>query len=318
MFRDYKGYGLTKVLDLFCGAGGLSQGFSKAGFEVIGTDKSIKAGETFTLNNIGEFINADLSKEVIKGDFDVIVGGPPCKPWSSVNLIRRNNRHKDYKLLSKFFEHVEGKMPKAFMFENVPVIKNDRTLNLHLNKLEKKFGYSIQKQIVSYNDYGASTRRSRLIVFGLQNGGNNNFLTLLEKYKRNAHVSNVKEAIGYLRNTNLGYEPDHEWPKLKTIYKYMDYYKTGKFGWYILRWDRAAPSFGNVMKTYILHPDSLRRKEKRVISVKEALLIMGFPKEFHFKEGEGLGIRYQMAVDSVSPIFSYSAAKCIKTILSRN
>ena len=308
---------MVSVLDLFCGAGGLSLGFKKAGFDITGADKSVKAGETYENNDIGNFRHVDLSKDLIKGDFDVIVGGPPCKPWSSVNLTRRKKRHKDYMLLSRFFNHVEENVPKAFMFENVPTIKNDIELNLQLNKLEKSFGYTVKKQIVSYYDYNACTMRRRLIAFGLHDADSNPFFGYLEeKYKRIDKKSNVKSAIGYLRDAKEGCEADHEWPQLKTIYRYMNYYKTGKFGWYILRWNKPAPSFGNIMKTYILHPDSLRRKEKRVISVKEALLIMGFPKNFHFKEGEGLGIRYQMVVDSVSPVFSYAAARCIKNILS--
>ena len=287
----------------------------KSGFDVTGVDISKKAGETFLENKIGVFKNIDLSEQVITGKYDVIIGGPPCKPWSSVNLTRRRSKHRDYKLLSKFFNHVEENLPKVFMFENVPLVNNDRVLNSRLKKLTNDFGYSIEKQIVSYYDYGAPTKRRRLITFGIQDGGSNPFFKSLENYKTSEH-SNVENAIGYLKDAKIGCEVDHEWPNLKTIYKYMENYKTGKFGWYILKWNKPAPSFGNVMKTYILHPDYLQNKNKRVISIKEALLIMGFPKNFHFKEGEGIGARYQMVVDSVSPTFSYVAAKCIKNILN--
>jgi DNA (cytosine-5)-methyltransferase 1 len=110
--------------------------------------------------------------------------------------------------------------------------------------------------------------------------------------------------------------PDHVWPELRTINKYRKYYKTGKYGWYILDWKEPAPSFGNVMKTYILHPDAFNGRRTRVISVKEALLIMGYDSRFRFPQDYGLGARYQMVVDSVSPTFSYPAAKVTEEIIS--
>lgn len=64
----------TDALDLFCGAGGFGQGFKEAGFRVLGVDISEEAGRTFELNNCGRFKKADLSKAMIQGDFDVIVG----------------------------------------------------------------------------------------------------------------------------------------------------------------------------------------------------------------------------------------------------
>lgn len=90
-----------KALDLFCGAGGLALGFRKAGFEVTGVDKNASAKETFEVNRIGDFIEADLLKVVIERDqYDIILGGPPCKPWAAVNLVRRGIEHHDYYLLS--------------------------------------------------------------------------------------------------------------------------------------------------------------------------------------------------------------------------
>lgn len=306
---------MTSVLDLFCGAGGFSYGFAKRGFDVTGVDKLDEAGETFLKNKLGKFENLDLSKEKVRGNYDIIIGGPPCRPWSSVNLTRRKKNHQDYNLVSRYFWHVENNLPKIFLFENVPQVKNDNTLNLHMKKLSsKKFGYSIAKRIINYNDYGASTKRKRLIMCGVRDGVEINPLDSLGKETYGQNIT-VEDAIGYLRNVEFGGRPDHDWPNLKTINRYMKYYKTGKFGWYILKWNEPAPSFGNIMKTYILHPDSRVRKNKRVISVKETLMIMGYPKGFNFVKGIGIATRYQMAVDSVSPMFSNIVAKTIKYTL---
>ena len=88
-------------------------------------------------------------------------------------------------------------------------------------------------------------------------------------------------------------------------YKYAEKYRTGMYGWRILNWDEPAPSFGNVMKTYILPPQSDPLDPNvRVLSVLEVSRIMGFNHGFHFPSGMGVGERYQMLVDSVSPVFS--------------
>jgi site-specific DNA-cytosine methylase len=69
------------------------------------------------------------------------------------------------------------------------------------------------------------------------------------------------------------------------------------------------------MKTYILHPDSFNGGTDRVISVREAWLIMGFSRSFQLPEKSSMWIRYQMAVDSVSPYFSRVAGRILKNLL---
>lgn len=155
------------VLDLFCGAGGFGQGFKHATFDVTGVDLCEAAGKTFELNNFGLFKKADIKNELIKGQFDVIIGGPPCKPWSAVNTSRRGLNHPDFILLSRFFEHVAVNKPKIFLLENVPLLRNEPTLKQHLDKLQSsEFGYSIMAKVIKYSDYGAATNRRRFIIFG--------------------------------------------------------------------------------------------------------------------------------------------------------
>ena len=183
-------------------------------------------------------------------------------------------------------------------------------LDSYVTRLRKKYGYSIESKIIRYCDYGAPTKRRRFVLYGTRMGEAKNFFEELNKKKRKP--ATVKDAIWHLRNKNHHELPDHVWPNLKTIDKYLDKYRTHKFGWYVLKWDEPAPSFGNVMKTYILHPDAFDGGVKRVISVKEASLIMGFDKSFQFPDDRYMGKRYQIIVDSVSPVFSKLAACIIK------
>lgn len=303
-----------KVLDLFCGMGGLAYGFKKVGFKVTGVDISEAAGQTFEINKLGQFIRADLSKQLVDGVFDVVIGGPPCKPWSSVNVTRRGRNHLDYRLVSRFFSSVEHHSPKIFLLENVPPLKNDIILKKNIKKLEKKGGYSVRSNVIKYSNYGSPTSRRRLIVFGVKDGNAEIFFEKLPKYARPPKT--VKDAIWYLRRREKGEVPDHVWPELKTIKKYLEYYDSEKFGWYILRWNKPAPSFGNIMKTYILHPDAFNGGIQRVISVREAARLMGFDRNFRFPTEIGIGAKYQMIADAVSPVFSYRVAKLIKQILS--
>jgi len=281
----------VKVLDLFCGAGGLASGFAKAGFTVEGVDICPYVKKIFSLNKIGNARVADLSSTTIDGKFDLITGGPPCKPWSLVNVVKRRNKHEDYHLLVRFFDHVKYHKPRLFLMENVPPVAKD-VITLNNIGVLKRRGYSISTHVIKYSDYGAPTARHRLIIVGVKEGNAEEFFLRLSKYKTRART--VREAN-----------------------KYRKYYETGKYGWYILEWDKPAPSFGNITKTYILHPSSWDGIPPRVISVREALLLMGFDENFVFPEGMGLGIRYQMVVDAVSPIFAYAAARVIKKIMKR-
>jgi len=303
-----------RLLDLFCGAGGMAAGFKDTSFEITGVDKSETAGATFETNGYGAFVKSDLSRDIIHGDYDVVIGGPPCKPWSLVNTTRRGVMHRDYRLLTRFFRHIESNVPQAFLMENVPPLMNAEVFRRLTRRLSARFGYSIESSVITYSDYGAPIRRHRLIVFGVRDGEAAVFFRELSRRKRNA--ATVKDAIWHLRKKTKDEVPDHTWPDLKTINRYLPYYQSGKFGWYILKWDSPSPSFGNIMKTYILHPDSFNGASPRVISIREALLIMGFPEQFRFSPGLGLGERYQLVADSVSPVFSHVAAQILKGIIT--
>ena len=118
------------VLDLFCGAGGLSKGFELAGFEVVGgVDFNQAAIDTYNHN----FPNAkgyccdlmNMEKEDIKNQFgdlkdvDVIIGGPPCQGFSSANRQQNELNDPRNKLFFQFLKFVEMAEPSAVIIENV-------------------------------------------------------------------------------------------------------------------------------------------------------------------------------------------------------
>lgn len=305
------------VLDLFCGAGGLSMGFAREGFDVTGSDINPYAKQIFDKNRIGRIVLKDLSIEKVKAKCEVVIGGPPCRPWSTLNITRRLDKHFEYGLVERFFEHVLEIYPLAFLMENVTRITSDEMFKKWMNILTDK-GYSVDFMKIRYSDYGAATKRRRLILVGFRNGIKaEEFFKRLEEMKKSSRT--VRDAIAKYERMGEGEFPDHVWPKLRTIKKYERYYRTGKYGWYRLHYDSPAPSFGNIMKTYILHPMAgINGIPQRVISVREAMAIMGFDDSFAFPDGMGMSLRYQMIADAVSPIFSRTCARVFREMIQED
>lgn len=300
-----------KILDLFSGMGGFSYGFASTGFDVTGIDIDKTTVETYRALTGGEGMVRNLYSEPISGNYTGIIGGPPCRPWSTVNLHRRGNHHIDYGLVNVFYDTVLRLKPQFFVMENVPAIRHDAIIEKSITKMENA-GYSVSTGMYRYSDFGAAVARKRFFISGMMDGENTIF-DKMNREKRGYHT--VKDAIWYLKDKPENSIPGHDWPHLKTIEKYKKYYTTGKFGWNQLSWNKSAPSFGNVMKTYTLHPDhGIDSHEPRVISVLEALRIMGF-EGYPFPRDAGRGIRYQMIVDSVSPVFSKIIGQVIYEII---
>lgn len=300
-----------EVLDLFCGAGGFSSGFSNQDFSVTGVDINPIAKEIFEINNIGNFIQKDLLSEHVEGDFSIIIGGPPCRPFSSVNIQRRGEAHPNYPLVARYFDHISRLRPDLFFMENVPPTRNYPVFKEAMEKIRNE-GYYVEHEVIHYSDFGASTKRRRLIVFG---GLNEKLVKkIIERFNcKKKAAKTVGEAIKKYENLKAGEFPDHVWPHFKTIHKYADKYESGQYGWYKLDYSKPAPSFGNIMKTYILHPECGNNGTPvRVISIREAMEIMGFPSDFRFPDDMGVGMRYQMVVDVVSPTISEILAETIK------
>lgn len=166
------------VIDLFCGCGGLSQGFIDAGYKIsLGIDKWKDAVETFNYNHKNsKGIVADLfelrpnviAKNENLNKVDVIIGGPPCQGFSIAGKrIVEDERNQLYKTFVNFVEYFE---PKAFLLENVPNILSigkGAIKNQIINDFEK-LGYRVSYQNLLASNYGVPQNRKRAFFIGLK------------------------------------------------------------------------------------------------------------------------------------------------------
>ena len=121
------------AIDLFCGAGGISQGLDDAGFDILwGLDNDEKTKPTFeanhdcemTVGDIREMEPPDLGLET--GELDLLAGGPPCPTFSlvgrsKINSLdgRSNTSDERHLLYEDFLRFVDHYRPKTFVMENV-------------------------------------------------------------------------------------------------------------------------------------------------------------------------------------------------------
>lgn len=198
------------VVDLFCGAGGLSKGFMDAGFDVkLGIDWDDAALKTFE-NNHGDAkalkidlfnldnvktIKDELEKKDVK-QLDVLIGGPPCQGFSLAgNRIESDERNTLYTAMVKTAEVLK---PKVVLLENVPGM-----IKLYDGKVKEKIfedfenlGYKMDVNILYAPEYGIPQIRKRAIFVGLLNS-EKTFEYPTEKLKEEDFVT-CEEAIGDL------------------------------------------------------------------------------------------------------------------------
>lgn len=169
------------VLDLFCGAGGLSYGFEKAGYNILlGIDNDAKALETFRANHTGaQSICGDITEVTFERDIkplidgkkiDVIIGGPPCQGFSLSGP--RNFDDPRNKLYLSYIRLVEEIQPRAFVIENVPGLVGLFNGQVKDNIIARftEMGYDVVYKIMCAADYGVPQNRKRVVFVGTKKG----------------------------------------------------------------------------------------------------------------------------------------------------
>jgi DNA (cytosine-5)-methyltransferase 1 len=153
--------------DLFCGAGGLSLGFQRAGFVCLrAIDNDRAATSTYSINFKDHISCEKISENTSIPDSDLIIGGPPCQGFSSAGA--RNPEDKRNSLVSIFSSLVTQYKPKAFVFENVEGFLTSDSGKRILDLLEPlvEAGYQIHIRKINAANYGVPQHRKRVIAIG--------------------------------------------------------------------------------------------------------------------------------------------------------
>lgn len=228
------------VLDIFCGAGGMSEGFLQAGFDVaFATDLNEAAKLTYTnrhkkLGHNVKFACMDIKlfadKEFLKGFLedrviDVVCGGPPCQGFSLAG--KRDKSDPRNMLFKSYIEVIKNVKPKYFLMENVEGllsmvfdIFNGISGEIYINKtvpeiLINEFlhiGYKVDYKVLSANDYGVPQTRRRVFFIGHMvkkraDGTYEDIVSPVDFPKRNVvRDVTIKEAIDDLSFLESGHK----------------------------------------------------------------------------------------------------------------
>lgn len=180
------------AIDLFSGAGGLSEGLEAAGYRVaLAVDVDPWALETHAHNFAGRALCLDLASEEARDGVvrmfdglpvDLVAGGPPCQPFSRAGRSKirslvevgvRDEADLRKELWRAFLDVVERIRPRSVLMENVPdMALGDDTVVLRqmLHRLET-LGYEVDARIVDTWVHGVPQHRQRLILVGVRDGG---------------------------------------------------------------------------------------------------------------------------------------------------
>lgn len=299
------------AVDLFCGVGGLTKGLSNAGIKVkLGVDLDPSCKYPIEENNDTRFLLGDVSKleaeiiseELSGADFTLLAGCAPCQPFSTYSRPKLNNKpHKDWALLNSFAALVMQVKPTLVTMENVPPLEKQSIFKEFVSDLEAD-GYFVAHRVVCGEEIGLPQKRKRLVLVASRLGS-------IELPRENIPKVTVRHAISQLNPIEAGSsdpsDPLHvsaslsplnlkrikhskpggtwrDWPKelvSKCHTKISGATFPSVYG--RMTWDDLAPTmttqcfgFGNGR---FGHPE-----QNRAISLREAAILQGFPKDYSF------------------------------------
>lgn len=339
-------------IETFSGAGGMSLGLKRAGFDIrLAFDINPLAVNTYN-NNIASHCNVFDAKNV-SGEFllekaglserlDLLSGGPPCQGFSKqrrgAHLLvdERNN------LVLEYARLVKETNARAFLFENVEIFGQKRGEELIQEIRLELSAYTIFTFFICSSDYGLAQKRGRFIMMGICN---DEFLEVpvLDIVQQRKKIIDV---IGMLPPPPDDYSehlsiPNHIKCKISKINEERFSHVPPGGGWKDIPFELRLPChqvtdvtkggwpdvYGRLewngnCPTITAGFDSFTRgryghpAENRAITLREGAMLQGFPEDFRFY-GTRQDIRLQIG-NAVPPPVAYAAGKAIRRILIRD
>ncbi len=305
---------------MFCGVGGMTNGFIEEGLDVVaGLDIDPSCRYAYEKNNGSQFIQADIQnitgESIIslypKDGLKILIGCAPCQPFSIYNRKKKNSKYKDlkWKLIDQFLRVIRETNPDVVSMENVPKLIKTRIFGRFIKGLEAE-GYHVSSSIVYCPNYGIPQKRRRLVLLASRLGE----IKLVEPTHTADIYPTTKDAIGGLPPVKCGEvcptDPLHrsrvlgelnlkrikatpaggdwrDWPD-RLVLKCHKKKKGKSFGrvYGRMRWDTLAPTMTaqctGIGNGPFGHPD-----QNRAITFREAALIQTFPINYDFIDPEG-------------------------------
>jgi len=332
------------AMDLFCGAGGLTVGLQKAGFDVLaGVEISKPAIETYSMNHkkhklYDTDIRELLPKNVLidlglkKGELDLLAGCPPCQGFSTHRTRNRTYSTEDVRndLVFEFVRFVRGLEPKTIMMENVPGLAKDERMVQVRSELVA-LGYVFDEATIAVRDaadYGVPQRRRRMIMLASRYGK-------VEEPNKVSKRKTVRDAIFELKDPGSSNDVLHDLvvERSEKVQKMISLVpKNGgsrsdlpmelwlpchlrRPNSYLdvygrMAWDDVAPTITGgchqPSKGRYIHPD-----KDRSITLREAALLQTFPKKYKFSMSKGKDSVALMIGNALPPQFIKKQAQML-------
>jgi DNA (cytosine-5)-methyltransferase 1 len=332
------------AVDLFAGAGGLSEGLRQAGYRVIGAvELDPHACANYCLNHPNTTLwERDVTRvsggiimkalNLTAGELDLLAACPPCQGFSTMRTGNgtRWNRDSRNDLIFEVLRLVRSMRPVSVMVENVPGLAANRRFGMFIKGL-KALGYLVAWDVLNAADFGVPQNRRRLVLLASRLGRP----AFASPRPRNR---TVRQFIGKLNSPLRSRDPLHNYaPPLrstrieklirrvprdggsrKDLGKRSQLLCHRRFEGFNdvygrMAWDQVAPTITggciNPSKGRFLHP-----RANRAITLREAALLQTFPKTYQFDLGRGLYAVALLIGNAFPPEFIRRHAIALKTI----
>ena len=310
-----------QIASLFSGIGGIDLGFQQAGFEIVwANEMDAAACRTYRYNfPNANLIEGDIKKisEDIIPDFEVLVAGFPCQPFSIAGL-QKGFKDRDGNLFFEITRIIEKKRPKVVFLENVPnLMEHDegKTFLVIYNSLAQ-LGYAVYYRVLSANEYGNLPQiRKRIYIVAVREDMANQKFIYPDPIDLKLQSSDIiKRSVK--QHDIYYYTEGHMYEQL--ISRMKDRMAIYRLTDTEVRWtkNRMCPTLTANMGTHkdrvhVVWDDYGVRK----LTLRECLDFQGFPKEFYFPKTITINDAYKQIGNTVPVSVVRRIAENIKKVM---
>ncbi len=303
-----------RVVDIFAGCGGFSLGFGETVKAAIENHPHVVRTYMHNFPWVSVFpedakrVSGRVILETL-GEVDVVIGGPPCEPFTSMNKKRKKDpldrllNDAQGRLVMEFIRLVDELRPRVYIMENVPDLVEE-PLGRILKRFFARIGYEAHFNFIEAHRYGVPSKRYRVFISNLK----------IDLSGMEEKAKCVEEALAGL--PPFGELPNHVPVKVGTVrlrkirrlkwgealFNFRDSSNRVYRNWVRLHPKKIAPSIHG--KSRFIHPH-----EDRLLTVREQARLMSFPDDHVFYGG--INTQFDQVGEAVPPLLAKKIANFV-------